>query len=190
MWLRLWKIRQRRFRRSPEMARLRHFFGDRIFHASFWHVSRESLSRGLSLGLFVAFTPTIPFHMVLAAIGAIFIGRVNLPVALAACWVTNPLTIYPIYRSAEKLGNYLILHAVVIDDFLKFMFGATPSAFIIRPIRISLGLLVYALLAALAGNLFMRALWDFTHYRLGKKPPRKRLARPKPSPEETPNTES
>jgi uncharacterized protein (DUF2062 family) len=40
-------------------------------------------------------------------LGAIY-WRINLPVALAAVWVNNPLTIGPIYYFGYKLGGWLL----------------------------------------------------------------------------------
>ncbi len=68
-----------------------------------WDFHFRSLRGGLCLGVFISLTPTIPFHMLLSTLGAIYF-RVNLPVALAAVWITNPLTLYPIFRFAWKVG--------------------------------------------------------------------------------------
>jgi uncharacterized protein (DUF2062 family) len=44
--------------------------------------------------------------MILAGLGA-FLLRVNIPIALAACWVTNPLTAPGIYLLQYELGRWL-----------------------------------------------------------------------------------
>lgn len=81
--------------------------GDRLFDKDIWHISRRSISGGLALGLFIAFTPTIPLQMLFSAIGAIWL-RVNLPIAIAACWVTNPFTAVWIYFMEYRLGQAVL----------------------------------------------------------------------------------
>ncbi len=45
--------------------------------------------------------------MLLSAVGAIWL-RVNLPIAIAACWVTNPFTAVYIYFMEYRLGREII----------------------------------------------------------------------------------
>lgn len=54
------------------------------------------------MGLFVAFMP-MPGHMIVAILAALLL-RVNIPVAALAVWVTNPLTVVPIFYLAYRLG--------------------------------------------------------------------------------------
>ncbi len=169
MWLRLWKVRQRKIRLSLKNTSLHQIFGKHIFQVDLWKANRQSLSRGLALGLFIAFTPTIPFQMLLTAAAAVYFKHLNLPIALAACWVTNPLTAIPIYMNAEKLGKFLLEGSVWISSLLVILLGAEPGIWIVRPMRVLLGSLVFASLASLIGFFVMRILWDFTHRNRGPK---------------------
>ena len=65
--------------------------GDALFAPALWKPERKALAGGLAVGVFIALTPTPGVQMILAAMAAIAL-RVNLPVAVAACWVTNPAT--------------------------------------------------------------------------------------------------
>jgi uncharacterized protein (DUF2062 family) len=163
MWLRLWKVRQRKIRLSLKKTSIHQVFGKHIYQADLWKVNRQSLSRGLALGLFIAFTPTIPFQMLLTATAAIYFKRLNLPIALAACWVTNPLTAIPIYMNAEKLGKFLLEGSGWISSLLVILLGAEPGIWIVRSMRVLLGSLVFAFLAALIGYFVMGTLWSVTH---------------------------
>ncbi len=62
------------------------------------------LSRGVSIGVFIGLTPTIPFHTILILFFcALFRG--NVVTALIANWlVSNPFTIPGQYYAAWKLG--------------------------------------------------------------------------------------
>jgi uncharacterized protein (DUF2062 family) len=83
-----------------------------------WARDKRAIAGGLALGCFVALTPTFPFQMILAALGAVRL-KVNLVVALAACWITNPFTAVPIYVLAWRLGR-AVLHDV---DWLQNLLG-------------------------------------------------------------------
>lgn len=70
------------------------------------HINRRSMCKALALGVFVAFIP-VPLQMLLAALGAIWI-RVNLPMAVATVWITNPVTMPPMYYFCYKTGAWLL----------------------------------------------------------------------------------
>ncbi len=91
-----------------EKSSAHRLFGATILKHELWSFSEEDVARGLALGLFVAFTPTIGFQMLLASVLLIFFYPGNLPVALASCWVTNPVTAPPIYYMEYKIGQWLM----------------------------------------------------------------------------------
>jgi hypothetical protein len=135
-------------------------FGDKIFHHMLWRNDKGAIAGGLSLGLFIAFTPTIPFQMLLATSGALFF-RVNLPIALAACWVTNPLTVLPIYMSAWKVGKYVVDHFILIEEVLKFYPLRTRSGRLMQQATyLWIGSLIFATTSALGANIVVRPDFD------------------------------
>lgn len=96
-----------RFLRSPKMRRrpwLRKILRP-IFDRELWHPCRDTVATGLAIGLFVSMLPIIG-QMILAAIGAVRF-RANVPIAIAACWITNPLTQLPIWIFQESFGDFL-----------------------------------------------------------------------------------
>ena len=62
-----------------------------------------SLAMGFAIGLFVALTPTVGLQMVLAATIAHFF-KANRVIAAALAWITNPLTIVPVYYFNYRVG--------------------------------------------------------------------------------------
>jgi uncharacterized protein (DUF2062 family) len=92
------------------MCKHRHLkiLGPLIHDPNLLHLNRRSVSGAVSVGLFIAFIP-VPFQMLLAAITSIFV-RVNLPISVGLVWVSNPLTMPPLFYFAYKLGAW-ILHA-------------------------------------------------------------------------------
>ena len=94
----------------PEVHQIREhkhlqIFGDILHDPHIFHLTRRSVAGGVATGLFVCFLP-MPGHMILAALVAIKL-RVNLPLAVILVWITNPVTMPPIFYLAYKLGNYI-----------------------------------------------------------------------------------
>lgn len=168
-WLRLWHARQERLKHALHTSYFRHLLGERLFHHHIWVIDKRAIAGGLSLGLFVAFTPTIPFQMLLCATGAILL-RVNLSAALAACWVTNPLTALPIYLCARRLGQYVFEHSVIGSHTLEF-FSLTNRAgkLMEHSLYLWTGAMIFSILSACLGNVACRCAWNLLR-RLADKP--------------------
>jgi len=90
-----------------------------IFAKKYWQPCRATVANGLSVGLFCAMLP-IPLQMVVAALGCVR-ARGNVPVALAACWVTNPITQIPIMVFQERFGTWLHDHGIPRPPFFSSM---------------------------------------------------------------------
>ena len=58
-------------------------------------------------GSILAFLPTYGFQIPLALLAAVAF-RANLPVMIAIQFITNPLTIAPLYLTTHKVGTWLI----------------------------------------------------------------------------------
>lgn len=71
-----------------------------------WLLNRRSAKGAFGIGLFFAFWP-VPFQMVLAAAAAIPL-RVNLPLSVATVWVSNPITMPPLFYLAYLIGSTVL----------------------------------------------------------------------------------
>lgn len=85
---------------------LRYAFGDLIHDPNLWHLNRRSVSGGIAIGVFVAWIP-LPVQMVTAALLALMF-RVNLPLGVLLTWISNPLTMPPMYWTGYRLGVRLL----------------------------------------------------------------------------------
>ncbi len=83
-----------------------HFLGDLLHDPNLFHLNRHSVSVAFFVGIFIAFLP-IPGQMPAAAIAALMF-RCNLPLAVALVWISNPLTIAPIFYACYKLGAWVL----------------------------------------------------------------------------------
>ncbi|NTS77718.1 DUF2062 domain-containing protein [Catenovulum sp. SM1970] len=81
-------------------------FGSLLHNPNLWCLNRRSVAGAFALGLFNAFIP-VPFQMWLSAFGAIAF-KVNLPLSIALVWITNPLTMPPIFYAAYLVGELVM----------------------------------------------------------------------------------
>jgi len=131
-------------------------FGTFLHSPNLWHLNRRSVAGAFATGLFMAFVP-VPFQMVLAA-GAAILFNVNLPISVALVWITNPLTIPPIFYSTYLIGNWLMgrdggdFHFELSVDWLM-----TGLEHVWQPFL--LGCLVSAIVASVTGYLAIRFYW-------------------------------
>ena len=82
------------------------FLGRLLHIQDLWQLNRRSVARAMAAGLFSAFMP-IPMQMLLAASLAVPL-RANLPLAVSLVWLTNPLTMPPVFYCTYKLGSWLM----------------------------------------------------------------------------------
>jgi len=142
--------------RSVRNHRYLRIFGDLLHDPNLWHLNRRSASGAFAIGLFVAFMP-VPAQMLLAA-GAAVLARVNLAVSIALVWLTNPLTMAPIFYFAYKLGAWLLdvpprnLRFQFSNEWLMAELGASWEPLL-------LGSFLLGSIAALAGFTLIRGLW-------------------------------
>jgi hypothetical protein len=71
-----------------------------------WHLHRHSVAKAFFIGLFLMAIP-IPSQMLFAALAAILF-RANLPLSVALVWISNPLTMPPIFYFNYTIGTYLL----------------------------------------------------------------------------------
>jgi hypothetical protein len=145
----------------PDPNKIRHhkslkIFGKLLQDANLWHLNRRSARGAVAVGLFFAFIP-VPFQMVLAAATAI-VFRVNLPISATLVWLTNPLTMPPIFY-----GSYLVGTLVLNQPEQHFAFELNWAWFeqsieTIGPAFL-VGSLVCASIASLIGYFGIDILW-------------------------------
>ncbi|MBN2646921.1 MAG: DUF2062 domain-containing protein [Thiotrichales bacterium] len=77
-------------------------FKDRIY----WAGDRQSFARAGFIGCFCMMLP-IPFQMILGSVLAYY-ARANIPLATALAWITNPLTMWPIWYGGYLFGTWML----------------------------------------------------------------------------------
>jgi uncharacterized protein (DUF2062 family) len=136
---RIWKVRYlrlvRKVHRLMRHRRLRRFewwrgLRARLLDRTLWQPCRDTVAGGLSIGLFFAMMP-MPLQTVAAAALAVR-WRVNIPFAVASCFVSNPLTEVFIRASQIRFGRWLREHLdVTIPPIGQFRLPLWAADFII-----------------------------------------------------------
>lgn len=131
-------------------------FGELIHDQNLWHMRRRSVAGACAIGLFCAFIP-LPFQMLIAA-GFAIIFRCNLPISVALVWVTNPITMPPLFFLAYKVGVFLTdTHLGSFDFELSFNWLFTELRERWRPFMV--GCFFLGTSAALFSYIAARVLW-------------------------------
>lgn len=74
----------------------------------------QYVATGMAIGVFVAVTPTIPFHTAIA-LALAFIFKGSKAAAVIGVWFSNPLTIPVLYYGSYKIGTLLLRGPVPYD---------------------------------------------------------------------------
>lgn len=82
------------------------YLGKLLHDPNLLHINRRSVAGAVAVGFFVAFLP-IPAQTLVAAILAIVL-RVNLVIAVALVWITNPVTMPAVFYFCFRLGGWLL----------------------------------------------------------------------------------
>ena len=130
--------------------------GPRLQDPSLWHINRRSCSLAVALGMFCAFIP-VPFQMVIAAAGAIWI-RANVLLAVPVVWISNPVTIGPMFYFCYLIGAEILgLEPGGFHFELSINWLVNGLASIWQPFL--LGCFMVGAISALASFLLVRILW-------------------------------
>ena len=157
------------------------------------HGSPRDVALGAAIGVFVAFTPTVGFQMLMGAFLATLVGA-NRPAAIILPWITNPLTIPPIFALTYWVGGFFrrgpsatqVYHELgeIVGSLGRLSFHAfyeqlteflKVGADVFVPMMIG-GVIVGAICAAVTYPLVLRAVMRY-RLRRARRRRRKALAR-------------
>ena len=100
--LKRWIPDSKEIREKPSLR----FLGTLLHDPNLFHLNRHSVSVAVFVGVFVAFLPIVG-QMPLAACLA-FLLRCNLPLSIVLCWISNPVTMTPIFYSTYEIGRWVL----------------------------------------------------------------------------------
>ena len=85
------------------------WFGESAKKRSYlWSFRSREMVIAIYLGMIVALMPLVGVQMLLVSLLAIFLVRANLPVLIGLQWISNPLTMGPIYYADYQIGMAML----------------------------------------------------------------------------------
>ncbi|MCW8825182.1 MAG: DUF2062 domain-containing protein [Gammaproteobacteria bacterium] len=148
-------------RMMPDHRKIRNhkhlqILGSLLHQQNLWHFNRRSASGAFAVGLFMAWVP-VPFQMLLGAAGAILF-KVNLPLSVALVWISNPITMPPLFYFAYLLGAKILGTPANEFNFeLSTEWLLHGMDLIWQPFL--LGCLIMGIISSALGYVSVRLLW-------------------------------
>lgn len=138
-------LRHKRMRDRPWWKKLT----KPLFGRHLWMPCRDTVAAGLSIGLFFSMILVLPFQMLFAAVMAMRF-RVNVPFAMAACWVSNIFTNVPLGVAQVWLGGWMRESlGFPMPSFMTKVYFMVPEVGEVNAASFFLGMMVSAVLVAL-----------------------------------------
>lgn len=156
----------KRYTPSPKQIKDNRFLsilGDYIHRPNLWHMNRHSVAKAFAIGLFCTWLP-FPFQTVVAAFLAI-IFCANLPLSVALVFITNPITIPPLFYFSYWFGTVLLDTPAMDFEFqvgwewLSSMLGQIWQPLVV-------GSLAMGVICSILGYCTVKLIWR--HYIVSK----------------------
>ena len=121
-----------------------------------FHLNRHSVSLAVFIGIFCAFMP-VPGQTLLAALMCFWLGA-NLPMGIILIWISNPITIPPMFYLTHRLGSFLLdSEPITFTVTLSWDWFSNIGSAILLPLIT--GSLLCGIIAASSGYFAVRYLW-------------------------------
>ena len=155
-------------------------FGRLLDDPYLFHLNERSVPGAFAIGLFCAWIP-LPSQMIIAASAAILL-RVNVPLSVLLVWITNPITIPPMFYFAYVVGIWITGDPAQSFEFqLSLEWMKHELSAIGEPLLI--GCAILGIISSTIGYLFMRAFWNerlsrFLHIKVQRHQRKRRILKP------------
>ncbi len=131
-------------------------FGKQLNKKEIWSLSRKKVVIGVLIGIFVACLP-MPLQMVPACLLAIFLNA-NLPISFLLIFVSNPITMPPLFYLEYEIGNLVLKSETIIE----FNFDSMYENFDQIAISLWTGALVLGIFASVICAITVNFLWIYS----------------------------
>ena len=118
-------------------------------------INRRMITIGIAVGLFWAFIP-MPMQMLAVMATTPFI-RFNVPIAISMVWLSNPLTMPPMYYMEYLTGNFILGKEGIDDIELTMEWFADNIADIFIPLYV--GTAFYSIVVTTIVYITLNWLW-------------------------------
>lgn len=134
------------------------FLGEKLHQSNLWHLNRRSVSAAFAIGLFCAWIPT-PGQMAIAATAALYF-QANLVISVALVWITNPITMPPLFYFAYRVGLAFLEYPPPSADFEFSLNGILTGVGDIGGIFLY-GCFVCGVISAVVGYCGIELFWRY-----------------------------
>lgn len=132
-------------------------FGRLLDDPYLFHLNERSVPGAFAVGLFSAWIP-VPFQMFIAA-GLAILFRVNVPLSVVLVWITNPITMPPMFYFAYVVGSWFTGETAQEIEFQpSYEWLVNELQTIGEPFLI--GCFVLGIVSSAAGYLLMKLFWN------------------------------
>ena len=138
----------------------------------YWGIRRRTVVPAFALGLFLCFQP-VPLQPIIATLIALA-TRINIPIAAATPFISNPLTMPPMYYASYRTGAWVLGQEPQPIQFEMSIDWLTHT-FVNVWQPVTLGCFLLGTAAATIGYLVVDAAWRYTllDYKIQKRRMRK-----------------
>ena len=156
-------------KKTSSHKKLRDFIKKYKIRPEYLSTSRKMISRGVLIGLFIAFIP-MPMQMAAVLLFVPFV-RFNVPIALAMCWLSNPITMPPMYYMEYLTGSFFLgIHPEPVEMTLEWFKNNLDDIFI----PLYFGTAIYSIFGSISAYFAVNFLWKLSVERDRKLPRKKR----------------
>lgn len=140
-------------KKTSKSEKLKAFIKKSKIPPEYLSANRRMISRGVFIGIFIAF---IPMPMQMAAVLLFMpLVRFNVPIGLAMCWLSNPLTMPPMYYMEYLTGSFFLgMQVAPVEMTLEWFSENIDNIFI----PLYTGTLFYSVIGSIS------AFWAVNHF--------------------------
>jgi uncharacterized protein (DUF2062 family) len=142
-------------KKSSDKGKIDAFLEKYKLPKSYFGINRRSVTRGVAVGLFWGFIP-MPMQM-LAVIATTPFIKFNVPIAISMVWLSNPVTMPPMYYMEYLTGNFILGQEGIQDIELTVEWFKTNIGDIFLPLYV--GTAFYSIVVTGIIYLILNRLW-------------------------------
>jgi uncharacterized protein (DUF2062 family) len=133
------------------------FLGNKLHDPNLWYLNRRSVSMAFAVGLFSAWIP-IPAQMAISATAAVYF-RSHIPISVALVWITNALTVPPLFYFAYQVGLLVLNQAPAenADFSVENMLSGLGDMWL--PLLV--GCFIVGVISSASGYFGIKAFWIY-----------------------------
>jgi len=151
-------------KQTSKHEKLRAFIKKSKIPPEYLSPSRKMIARGVLIGLFIAFIP-MPMQMAAVLLFVPFV-KFNVPVGLAMCWLSNPITMPPMYYMEYLTGSFFLhIKPQPVEMTLSWFSNNLEKIFI----PLYFGTAIYSIFGSILGYFLVNYLWKLSVNRDKKK---------------------